>query len=83
MIMKKETFRGLSKIEFIWNGEYSDPEIEYRGKILNYWEIEDLLWESFKENVNVADWDDENYSKWLKDNEDWVYSYLDETFFDD
>lgn len=82
---KKSTFRGLSQTRFIWHGEYSDPEIEFKGRTFNYWAVENSLWEYFKEdeNVNEADWDDdEAFDQWLKDNEDWVYTYLDEFFLD-
>ena len=37
-------------VEFIWNGSQSDPEIKYNGHIFNYWDIEDALYDHYKDN---------------------------------
>ena len=40
---------GIEDIGFIWHGEWADPEIEYKGHIINSHIIEDTMWERFKE----------------------------------
>lgn len=40
---------GIENIGFVWHGEWSDPEIEYKGKRINSFIVEDTMWERFKE----------------------------------
>lgn len=37
------------KAEFVWRGQGSDPLIRYKGKTFNYWDVNDSLWEDFKD----------------------------------
>lgn len=41
---------GLKDARFIWHGEWADPEIEYKEKIYNYYDIEDYLWSLYEED---------------------------------
>ena len=45
-----EYFRGIRGIRFIWHGTNADPELSYRGKTVNYWDVENTLWEEYKED---------------------------------
>lgn len=40
-----EKYRNSEKASFIWNGQYSDPQIEYEGVRFNYYFIEGALQE--------------------------------------
>ena len=40
---------GIEGIGFIWHGEWADPEIEYKGKRINSYIVEDTMWERFRE----------------------------------
>ena len=42
--MKKNYYRGIRGIEFIWHGETPDPELSYQGKVVNYYDVEDTIW---------------------------------------
>lgn len=51
-------YRGAEGIEFIYRGEWSDPELVYDGKSFNYWDIENALWDMFCEEIvddNIVD----------------------------
>lgn len=37
------TWRGVKGTRYIWHGEWSDPEIYYRGRLFNAWDIEEGL----------------------------------------
>lgn len=47
-------YRGTENVEFVWNGTQSDPQLRYDGKLFNYYDIEDALWDMFtEENPNL------------------------------
>ena len=49
--MKKNNYyRGIKDIEFIWHGTSSDPEISYNGMVVNYYDVDDTIWEEYKED---------------------------------
>lgn len=52
---EEATFRGVPGTKFIWHGEWSDPEIIYKGKSLNYWDVENGLWAQFLEDTGHKD----------------------------
>ena len=62
---------GIEDVGFIWHGSWSDPEIEYKGKRINSYIVEDTMWERFREkceeegkNANdCIDYFDEHYMK--------------------
>ena len=57
----KNGYRGSKDIEFVWKGQWSDPELVYDGKTFNYWDIEDALWNMFlEENPQWTDDDSDN-----------------------
>ena len=74
----KETYRGVPGSVWIWHGEWSDPEILWKGVELNANDVEESLWLSYN------DWCEENgeeptndgFEEWVS-NED-IASYLDE-----
>jgi hypothetical protein len=47
--MKKECFYGIYGMQFIYNGQWSDPEVIWHGKSFNYFDLENCLWDMFKE----------------------------------
>lgn len=49
--MANNLYRGTDGIEYVSHGAWSDPELIYDGKSLNYWDIEDALWNMFCEEV--------------------------------
>lgn len=42
-------YRGTEGVRFVWNGCMSDPELLYDGKLFNYYDIENALWDMFVE----------------------------------
>lgn len=48
-------FRGVEGVELIFNGEQSDPELQYEDKIANYWSVENDLWKSFLDETGHSD----------------------------
>ena len=62
---------GIEDICFIWHGQWSDPEIEYKGRVLNSTIVEDTMWERFREECveqgknadDCIDYFDECYMK--------------------
>lgn len=45
-------YRDAEGIEFVYHGNWSDPELIYDGKSFNYWDIEDALWSMFCEELS-------------------------------
>ncbi len=66
----KNWFYGICGIEFIWHGEWSDPELIWHKKSFNYYDLENTLWSYFKEecgDLNIPIIED-NFDKWVKKN---------------
>ena len=72
----KEGFRGCKKVNMVWHGDWADPELvytdedgnEYRA---NYWDIEDGMYEYYKEEHEYATTKDDEYAKSLNATYDW------------
>ena len=60
-------FYGIYGMEFIWNGTQSDPYIRYKGRVVNYYDVEDALYEDYKEDVKYNGYKGE-FEKWVKEN---------------
>ncbi|QIW88605.1 hypothetical protein P59_236 [Bacillus phage P59] len=57
---------------FIWNGEWSDPELEYQGEIINMHIIEDTMWDRFNDHCEEEGLEatEENFTLYCKDNQE-------------
>lgn len=53
--LRESFYRGNRDIEFVWHGEWADPELIYKGYSFNYWDIEDALWYDFLEEKGYKD----------------------------
>lgn len=42
-------YRGIRGVHLIWHGEWADPELSYKGKVVNYYAVEDVFWEEYKD----------------------------------
>ena len=94
---KKETDRPwygvVSGVNFVPGGA-SDPSLVYRGYEFNYWDVEDAIYEMYRDYLREnfpddeylvqanfelgGDEADDNWMDWLRDNADEVRSYLDD-----
>ena len=73
---KIDYYRGIRGIQFIWHGTNSDPELSYDGKTVNYWDVEDTLWEQYKDErkmkgLLVTD-DEDLFTKYCHQNADYI-----------
>lgn len=57
-------------VKHIWNGAYSDPEIEYNGYLFNYWDVLDALETGYNEicEDNNEKPTDDGLDTFIKDN---------------
>ena len=67
---------GLKNIWFIYHGDYSDPELEYKGVRFNEHCIEDALWDSYCEKCG-SEATLEGFAEYLRENEEEVYDVAD------
>ena len=44
---------GIKGIQFVWHGEWADPEVIIKRKVFNYWDIEEIMWEIVEDDYNV------------------------------
>lgn len=78
----EETYRGVEGSRFISHGEWSDPEIWYNGKSANANDVEDMMWEYYKEEceergVVPSDEEFDNLpAEWFKEHLDEYFSEL-------
>ena len=71
-----QKFYGIEDINFIWHGEWSDPEIEYKGNLINYYTIENSLYEDFLERLSNEENEGMNFEEWVYANKDLAYNYI-------
>lgn len=72
---------GVPGITFIWHGQWADPEVEYKDYIFNYWDIEDAIADTAKEELGIPDnkdISDDQFDTWVNHNHDWIYGYMDD-----
>lgn len=75
-------------VEFISNGAWSDPQLLYKDKYFNYWDIEDAMWYDFVDEFYGGDSikaekdpkSEDAYRDWLNA-DDKVANYLDDAIF--
>ena len=67
----------------IWHGEWSDPELEHDGKVANYWDVENTMWERYKEECDESDSykfsedNDDEFNRFCQDCAGEVYELID------
>ena len=67
--MKKNNYyRGIKNIEFIWHGSTPDPELSYNGMTVNYYDVEDTIWQEYKKDGHNPD-DEEEFTKYFQRHE--------------
>lgn len=42
-------FYGIKPLRFIDHGEWADPEVRVGNRVCNYYDLEDPMWEDFKQ----------------------------------
>jgi hypothetical protein len=74
----KQYFYGIRGIEFIWHGEWSDPELIWRGKSFNYYDVELPLWSEYRDECseNGTPADENAFPAWVKKNAYLAREYL-------
>lgn len=59
---------GCDHIEFIWHGEWADPELKFKDSVIDQWSIEEFCCEAMKEEG--LDYKDNGvYSKWVREHQ--------------
>ena len=77
---EKKWFYGIEGLEFVWNGEWSDPYVVCGDKVLDYYDIENPMWEIYREECeeNGEEEDISKFVEWMKTNEDVVRGLVDD-----
>ena len=44
----RETWRGVEGTIYVYHGDWSDPEVLYDDEEINYWDLEESAWDSYK-----------------------------------
>lgn len=70
---KENNWRGVPGVHMIWHGEWSDPELEYDGKVANMYDVESTLYEYAQEDGIDAD-NDTEFNKYCQEHDYDVYS---------
>lgn len=70
-------YLGIKGVKFIYHGDWSDPEIIYKDRTFNEYDVEDMLWDEFQAMTNNTG-DSEEFVQWLHDNPYLVTNWLDD-----
>lgn len=65
--LAESTYRGIPGTTWIWHGEWSDPEVEYKGKVFNVNDIEDYLQSVYEDECfdNGTEATDDGFDAWF------------------
>lgn len=77
--LNESTWCGIPNTIYHYNGSWSDPEVEYKGKLYNEWDLQEYIGEAFDDyckenNIEVPPlyWA-EKFGEWLEENPDYAY----------
>lgn len=77
--IKRPLWLGIRGVYHIWNGSWSDPEVEYKGHICNEWDLQDSMYTYMKERIaDGEDWgdpdNDDDFANFCRKHADMVKS---------
>lgn len=68
---KEPWWYGIKSVQFIYHGEWADPELYYRGRFYNATVAEDYLYDMYKSDEPGVE-----FEEWMKSNQDLVKEEL-------
>lgn len=80
---RKENFLGLPNVYIRYYNTWADPQIEYRGIIYSYADVEDYMIADYEDYLDSTGMSDDSYSdlsEYMRDNRNMVYDILDELY---
>lgn len=75
---KKCYFYGIKGVELVSHGSWADPELVWEGNSFNYYDVENALWDSYKEICAEENKpaNETRFDKWVKKNAYLTFEYL-------
>lgn len=76
---KFPTWRGVRGSKFIWHGEWSDPEVIYKRKRIDNYDLEEGCWDQYKRDCKkrgeeaTPEGYDNLPASWFKEYLDYIY----------
>ena len=69
---------GIEGIGFIWRGNWADPEIEYKGKVINSVIVESTMWERYREEQSEKGKraDEDGFGDYMRNNKEEVFELI-------
>lgn len=61
---KNSDWFGVKGAKFIYHGDWNDPEVQYDGVSLNYWDVEAILLDEYREG-HPEDKKDKGFDDWM------------------
>lgn len=76
-----ETWRSVPGVKMIWHGAWNDPELQYKDRVVNYYDVENALWDEFKDDcdergVKADAKDDAEFNKYCKEHASEIYMLI-------
>ena len=71
---------GIPNIGFVYHGAWADSEVEYKGKRINCNDIEEVMWENYREDCLEERVEDtfDGFDIYMKEHQNEVYEILEE-----
>ncbi len=68
---------GIRGFRFVWHGEWSDPEIVWHGYAMNIHDVEDAMWDLYREQCKEEGTEetDEDFVRFCKANVESMREY--------
>ena len=74
----KELWYGVPGAVFVYHGDWSDPEIIYKRKSINYWDAEESLEISYNDEVESGEFNG-SFEEWVNSQDKrYLASFLDD-----
>lgn len=75
---KRGCFYGIYGINLVSHGKWSDPELIWHGKSFNYYDVENSLWDCYKEDCAEENREpnENEFAVWVKKHAYMAREYL-------
>lgn len=64
---------GIQEIDFIYHGDWCDPEVRYKDELFNYYDLEEALYDSY-----LGENPKKTFNEWIVENKEVAFEILDD-----
>lgn len=66
-------FFGILEIDFIYHGDWCNPEVRYKDELFNYYDLEETLYDLY-----LGENTEKSFEEWVVENKEIAFGVLDD-----